>query len=361
MVNAPTPPIQAGVFDVSRGRRTRHRTAGARRAPDRQKRPVARVVLKCLPMNVLCRSVPLLLALLSLAACAEVRVTPPADAGMPPSDAAAPDGSAPDAAPPDAGLPDTGTPDAAVPDAGLLCPVLRANGVCLEDARIAAGRAFELPFQLDTCGCCPATECAVGVDAATRTLRVTTTFCADPCDCAACNPAVARCAFPALDAGTWTLEVNGEPASRLEVDDGPGVVPAPAACIDFAEDNGCDTGDPLGGAPQRATDVCVTSDRAQRHVVSLVDACGGCSLEGPCVVTVEKRFTDDLPSGNEIRVSATRYENACMPACPEVCMETTRTCILPPLVEGETQRVFVEGRPPFVFVSGREVRACSGE
>ena len=83
MVNAPTPPIQAGVFDVSRGRRTRHRTAGARRAPDRQKRAVARVVPKCLPMNVLCRSVPLLLALLSLAACAEVRVTPPADAGIP--------------------------------------------------------------------------------------------------------------------------------------------------------------------------------------------------------------------------------------------------------------------------------------
>ncbi len=311
-------------------------------------------------MNALCRPVPILLTLLSLTACAEARVTPPADAGTPPSDAAAPDGSARDAATPDADLPDTGTPDAAVPDAGLLCPLLRANGVCLETTIVPAGRPFELPFQLDTCGCCPSTECAVGVDPATRTLRVTTTFCADPCDCAACNPAVARCAFPALDAGTWTLEVNGEPASRLAVGAEPGLVPAPAACIDFAELTTCESATPLDGAPQRATDVCVTSDRAQRHIVNLVDTCGGCTLEGPCVVTVEKRSTDDLPPGNEIRVSATRYENACMPACLAVCMETTRTCILPPLVEGETQRVYVEGRPPFVFVSGRDVRACSG-
>ena len=306
-------------------------------------------------MPALCRYVPILLAVLALAACADARTAEPADAGAPPGD-----GSLPDASGPDASTTDASTPDAAAPDAGLFCPLLRANGVCLENTPVPAGRPFELPFQLDTCGCCPSTECAVGVDPATRTLRVTTTFCADPCACAACNPAVARCAFPALDAGTWTLEVNGEPASRLAVGEEPGLVPAPAACIDFAELTTCESATPLDGAPQRATDVCVSSDRAQRHIVSLVDTCGGCTLEGPCVVTVEKRVTDDLPPGNEIRVSATRYENACMTACLAVCMETTRTCILPPLVEGETQRVFVEGRPPFVFVSGRDVRACSG-
>jgi hypothetical protein len=311
-------------------------------------------------MTFVCRSVPILLAVLALSACADARTAAP-DAGALPADGGGLDAAMPDAATSDASAPDASTPDAGTPDAGLFCPLFPASAVCLESGLLPARRPFELSFQLDACGCCPGSECAVDVAPASRTLRVTTTLCADPCDCAACNAAFARCAFPALEPGTWTLEVNGEPASRLEVDDGTSLVPAPPACTDFAAVSPCDSATPLDGPAQRATDACVSSDFAMRHEVRLIDSCGGCTLEGPCVVTVEKRLTDDLPPGNEIRVSASRYENACMPGCLAVCMETTRTCLLPPLVEGETQRVYVEGLAPFTFVSGARVSACASD
>jgi hypothetical protein len=332
-------------------------------------RAAARVVLHPAFMSRLCRFVPCALTALTalaLAACAESRAADPVDAGAPGPDATVADAAVPDAAVPDAAMPDATVPDAAMPDAGsldagLFCPAFPASGVCLESGLLPARRPFELDLQLDACGCCPGSECAVDVAPASRTLRVTTTLCADPCDCAACNAAFARCAFPALEPGTWTLEVNGEPASRVEVDDGASLVPAPPACIDFAAVTSCESATPLDGTPQRVTDVCAASDFAMRHTLRLVDACGGCTLEGPCVVTVEPRLTDDLPPGNEIRVRASRYENACMPGCFAVCMNTTRTCLLPPLVEGETQRVYVEGLPPFTFVSGANVSSCASD
>jgi hypothetical protein len=305
-------------------------------------------------MRLLSQVVPLAFAALVLSGCY-------LDHGFEPRDAAVRVDGGPILR--DAGAPRDGAIgiDArSAPDAGLRCPLARAEWACFESFLIPPDRPFELPLSIDACDCCPMSECAVTVDAASRMLRATTTLCPGLCDCVACNPAVARCQVPGLSQGVWTVEVNGTIAMRLPVADDPGLVPSPPACVDFAEADACTGEGVLEGSRQRASRVCVTSGFDDRLVLRIDDDCGTCDREGPCTVTAEPRLTDDLPPGTDLRVVASRFFGACDGACPPACFETSRTCVIPPLPPGEVHRVFVEGVAPFTFVSGSGVDVCSG-
>lgn len=255
---------------------------------------------------------------------------------------------------------------APLPDAGLRCEPVRADFACLESFVVPAGRPSVLPLSFDVCACCAQTECGVSVDTAGRTVRVTTTLCPDPCDCATCNTPLAQCELPALAAGTWTLEVNGGAAMTLPVvRDEPGLIPPPPACVDFAAADGCTAAEGVLRAtqPQRATRACVrpTVDSSQRYELDLYDECGGCDRESTCTVEVTERLTDDLPAGSDVRVRARRYAGACDGACPEICMPHTRTCAIPPFDASGLTRVIVEGGPSFTFTAGTFDVVCSDE
>jgi hypothetical protein len=271
-------------------------------------------------------------------------VPPPLDGGSPALDS----GRRVDAGRVDAGR-----------DAGLECPIQRADWACFESFAMPPGRPFELPLTVDACECCPQAECAVEVDEAARTLRVTTTSCPGLCDCLACNSATAACQVPALPEGTWTVEINGTPAMRLPVIDEPGLIPPPAACVDFAEPDECTGEEALEGRAQNVSEACVRQMFGGQYVIELRDECGTCDREGPCIVTAEARDDLDLPPGMEIRVDARRFFGACAGDCGAACFETTRRCVLPPLAEGDVHRVYVNGLGPFTFVGG-EAEACSG-
>ena len=264
--------------------------------------------------------------------------------------------------PVDAGpLPVDGGPlpvDAGSPDAGFLCEPVRADFSCLPGDTFPAGEAFDLPYAFDGCGCCTESECAVDVDPAARTLRLTTTLCPDPCDCAVCATPTGSCRVPALEPGTWTLEANGEPAMRLEARaPEPGFVPPPPTCVDYAQVDEC-RGDPLDSTPMNVDQVCV-GPRFDRTVLELLNRCGSCERESSCAVALEPRLTDDLPPGGDLRVDPRVFFPGCELACPPVCMERTRECTTPELTPGDVYRVFVGDELALTFTAGEGGRVCS--
>jgi hypothetical protein len=106
--------------------------------------------------------------------------------------------------------------------------------------------------------------------------------------------------------------------------------------------------------------VCVVPGGIGVARVELIEDCPSCwLLDGPCEVEVEPRFTDDLPPGGEIRVSAVEYPTGCDVACSGECTQTTRSCTVPALANGEYYRVWVGGEIVLTFVQGTDGRVCS--
>jgi hypothetical protein len=245
---------------------------------------------------------------------------------------------------------------------GALCPALRADFVCLGDARVPSGTPSTLTLAFDACACCPSATCAVTVDDRARVVRVETGLCPDPCACDACVTPVVDCALPALARGTWTVEAQGHPAFLLTVEAAATGAPPSSACVMFASADSCAESAPLRGRPMRVAEACVEgrSTGLGEHEVVLVDDCGGCARDGTCVVTATERLTDDLPPGRDVRVEASLYDGACDGACPPACFERRRRCRIPAGVPGTTDRVFVPGLPPLLYDVGGGARACVG-
>ncbi len=256
---------------------------------------------------------------------------------------------------------DAGPPpiDAGPPPA---CPSVRADAVCLESFGVTPGHAFELPLTFDTCSCCAASECRVEVTSVegTPTLRIETTLCPDPCECDACVRPEVSCSVPALTEGDWNVVVNGAPAFSLPVFEDSGLVPPPPACASFAEVDHCSVSDgPIGADAWMPTEVCVR-DAFEGTTIEVSSDCWSCQdLHGPCVATVEPRFTDDLPPGGEIRVVPTMFQTMCDVDCPAVCIPATRRCLVPELVPGDYYRVWVNGVQQLSIVAGSPASACA--
>ncbi|MCB9614997.1 MAG: hypothetical protein H6722_21380 [Sandaracinus sp.] len=258
--------------------------------------------------------------------------------------------------PMDAGLPPA---DSAV---GYCSPPVPGDHVCLPQQFAPAGRPFQLPVTMDGCGCCPPTGCSVAVDEGRKHLLVHTTVCheEDVCDCDSCQRPVATCEIPALARGDWTVESLNGGSFALRVEDEISLVPEPPACTTFGEADGC-TRAPLENLrPDPVSRICIERNETGRHLARLVNDCGGCAHQGPCVARVRERLTDDLPPGGEIELEPTVYFGDCDGACPPVCIETERECPLPELLPGGYYRVWVDGRPRLSFVEGTEP-ACGGD
>lgn len=248
---------------------------------------------------------------------------------------------------PDAGVPpmrrDAGTPPR--PDGGeppLSCEPVRAIAGCSPAPGLVAVRdiPFEVPYRMDACACCPATECQVtGIDPDARVLSLTTTLCDDLCDCDECNPVVGACAVPGLPvAGNWAVHVNGAPGVILPVRDAPGGPANPSGCGTFAEDDGCGSSDVLSGDEWDPTSVCLR-ERQGRTVVELRHDCWRCLYQGPCL-----SYLVPDARGGEIHVGASAYPGACDGVCDDGCFSTVRDCEIPDLPPGDgVYRIIVNG------------------
>ncbi len=302
-------------------------------------------------MRCLCRFVPILLCAL-VSGCFLAHSLDEEPVGPLPSDAGLPE----DAGwllPMDAGEQDAGSP--------LECPLVRADATCLSDIAAFPGVPFELPVIFDTCECCPPSECHVELDAEHRTLRLMTSLCADVCVCETCVAPRGWCAIPPLDPGNWNVVVNGSPAFMLPVAPvWPGALGPQSMCMSFADPDRCATGEhiePLGWRPDQ---VCVEPGPGERWTVSAISSCWGCQLEGPCIATLETRYTDELPGGGEIYLTPQRHSTTCEVDCPGVCTPFEQRCEVPPLVRGDFYRVWVDGEMVHSFVFEGE-ESCSSE
>jgi hypothetical protein len=225
-----------------------------------------------------------------------------------------------------------------------------------------AGLPFELPFQFDGCGCCVETECDVDVDVPTRTLRLGTHLCPDPCDCDACNTPRGVCSVPALPtsaAGEWTVEVNGVAAFEIGLVDGfDPMAPAPPGCATYAEPDTCGARPDFTTGPIRGT--CVEhAVLLDREILRMRHPCWGCGqIDSSCEVIVRPRYTDDLPPGGDITLHAADYATSCDILCPDVCTEHVRACALPELEPGGFYRVYVDGEVVRTFTQGEPSESC---
>ena len=302
-------------------------------------------------MSRLCRAV--LVALVLLPGCYELHgrageldAGPPAraDGGPLPVDAAVPPSDAPIA---------------------TRCPLVRADATCMESFAIEAGRPFELPFQYDGCGCCVETSCDSVLDVGSRTLRLSTGLCPDPCDCDACITPRGSCSVPAIPStalGQWTVEVNGVVAFAIGVVESadPTMVPAPPGCATYAEVDSCGATPDLTTGPIRG-DICVDRlQRDERQVLRVHNPCWRCQqLDSACSVIVATRLTADFPPGGDITLHARDYSTNCDIDCPGVCIEHIRECDLPPLEPGSFYRVFVDGEVVHSFFEGEPSALCA--
>jgi hypothetical protein len=254
--------------------------------------------------------------------------------------------------------------DAARPDAppsGLRCEPQRADVSCFESFLVAPGRAFELPFAFDQCGCCIDTECAVAIDASTQTLSLTTTLCPDPCDCDACVLPTGACSVPPLEEGLWRVVMNGAAAFELPVFGDGGRTPPPPACASYADVDRCEPAFPFAGMPVPPSDACVTTGRSRStlDLLRVHEPCSSCGLlAGPCYAALVPRGTDDLPPGGDLHVDASEYGTACDVDCPDVCVPQDRECIVPALVPGDTYRVFLGEELVSTFIAGEPSALC---
>lgn len=231
----------------------------------------------------------------------------------------------------------------------LECAPQRADSSCV--GPVYAGAAFELPVTFESCGCCPTVECAVGVDAIARTLRLSTGLCPDPCDCDGCYLPAVACPIPALDAGTWNVVVNGAHAFDLPVVH-PGE-PASAACFDYAEPDVCGGSESVSPGAHSLSRLCTASAPDGSPRLTIGYDCFACtSREDVCAATLVPRFTDDLPPGGELLLEPRVYVTRCLISCDDECAPRERTCVVPALVPGQLYRVWVEGNVVLSFTAG---------
>jgi hypothetical protein len=247
-------------------------------------------------------------------------------------------------------------------DAGRIdCPLERADFSCLQSFLVEPERAFQLPIAFDGCYCCGEAQCAVEVDAAARRLELTTARCPDPCDCDVCRPGPETgCEVPGLERGFWTVSVNGEEAFELPVDFDTGILPPPAACVTYPQPDRCGE-DPSIATAREFDRLCFQSGPGLGEDVylELHTSCRGCGeIDGICSVILEQRLTDDLPSGGELRVTATEFATRCDVDCPSACVEHSRRCALPPLTDGDFYRVWLNGRELNSFIAGADPVGC---
>ncbi len=249
-----------------------------------------------------------------------------------------------------------------------MCPEVRGIATCLESFIAPPGVPFELPVLMDECVCCAETSCSVEVGdvLGQPTLRLTTGLCPDPCDCDVCSAAEATCAVPPLDAGFWHVVVNGAPAFELPVVFDSGVVPPPAACVSYASPDVCavSPGPPSYRSWQPET-YCLTNAWGGpiAPTITVISECWPCGdLQGPCVVSLEPRTTDDLPPGGELRIGPSAHPNTCLVDCPDICNREERVCVLPELRPGDFYRVWSsDGRELFSFEAGATSDLCVPE
>jgi hypothetical protein len=186
------------------------------------------------------------------------------------------------------------------------------------------------------CYCGETIECVARRGSAPNTLLIDAGLCAEGPLCDACFPYITgSCTLPPLEAGSWHVEINGEPAFDVDVLER-GIVPEwGAMCVRPAQ-----VGEPSCGVSWppvagRHDQVChpqaVYID--SRVEIEVTNTCGTCETGGPCFVEI----FDDV-----IRVRPSTLYPACDIACPAVCIERTDVCVTPPLPEG-TWRVEVEG------------------
>lgn len=307
------------------------------------------------PMTSTFRRLGSLAPLMLLFSCADSHAVLETDSGQVEVDAGPPDAGpvVMDAAP----LPvDSGLP----PDAGSECGLLRPDSLCIEGALPRAGEPFELPLLFhNRCYCEEVAHCDVTVDRARRTIVAETRFCEQPAACFACVPDVtATCSVPALEPGDWALEVNGAPATELEI--APPTAPEfmVAGCTALASPSPCGGAPSLAlpGAQSQIETFCISRlGTSERYLLDLRESCYPCpSALGTCGVVSELRLTDDLPHGYDLHIDARHFDDGCDGACPPGCFERQRDCITPELEPGATYRVIQNGVVLDTFVLGNE-------
>jgi hypothetical protein len=210
----------------------------------------------------------------------------------------------------------------------------------------------------DECFCGESIECRARVSGAFA-VELETAVCSDGLLCDACYPFIeGTCALPALEAGRWRVDVNGDPGFELSVLE-PGVVPERGEmCVRRGER--LDVCAPIWPAvPNTADSACAQANvlGGTRVPIEVTETCGSaCDAIGPCTVSI----FDDV-----IRVTPSLLTPSCDIACPEVCELHTELCYTPPLPEG-TWRVFLEGydTPLFTITSsdfgGGDDMRCGG-
>ena len=266
----------------------------------------------------------------------------------------------------DGGAVDAGRrPDAGAPrDSGvtLMCEPHRANAACLSNGvTIPPLTPTELPVYFEGCGCCTEGECVVDVEERTRTLRLTTTLCPDPCDCDTCAPPVITCSLPPLATGEWTVINNGAEAFDLVAAVPPPGLPRDACTTFAAPDDECSLRETIVQTPTRPDRLCVVPTfGVGSPSVELTFGCSDCGdLAGTCVLTTHERLTDDLPAGGELYLDeVSLHRTECDVDCPDVCIERTQRCVVPALLPGGVYRVWSDGVVIATFTQGSSETVC---
>ncbi|MGE0787454.1 MAG: hypothetical protein AB7S26_17405 [Sandaracinaceae bacterium] len=253
---------------------------------------------------------------------------------------------------------DGGTPHPPPPpvDAGPIrpppmCMPQRGIAACLDTVVVQAEAPFRLPVLVDACSCCPVAECSVDLTSTlgAPTLNIVTTLCPDPCDCIACNDALAECDVPPLPEGTYPVVVNGSTAFYLTAAQDGGLVPPPPGCSTFAEPDLCAVGEAINTHRLMPDEVCLfgpneSPEHNQGWWMRTTYGCPDCAeLLGPCDVVAERRLTTALPPGYDLRVTTQGHYTACDIDCGPGCFPRQLDCRVPDLEPGGYHRIFVNG------------------
>lgn len=199
------------------------------------------------------------------------------------------------------------------------------------------------------------------MDAASQRLDLTAARCPDLCVCASCEPGPSTaCRVPALEPGLWNVFVNGDEAFELPVDFDSGLVPPPPTCVAYAAVDACGA-DPTTATRSVTDTLCLRDGFAPGDdlTLELQQSCGTCGeLSGVCAVSVEPRFTADLPPGGELHVVDAEYYTSRDIDCREMCVERTRRCAIPPLTPGDFYRVWLNDNVVYSFTVGASPGGC---
>lgn len=111
----------------------------------------------------------------------------------------------------DGGLPDGRGPDGGAPS--CVTVLLPGDRACVPGTA-RAGAPITLALSGDLCGGLPNEPCEVTVSGSRITVAMRVRHCPPPDASPVCIPTVGSCQIPALAAGTYTVEVMGEPRTN---------------------------------------------------------------------------------------------------------------------------------------------------